>query len=466
VEREWDRAKTPIRLPAPKEVRLGALSLREAIERRRSIRAYSTVPLRLDELSYLLWCTQGVQRIAAGGQTMRTVPSAGARHALETLLCVNNVSGLRPGLYRFLALEHALVDENLEPGVADRLVEACLGQDFVKSCAATFVWVGTPSDLLLHELAFRVMLANGGIVSANATTNSDLYWAMRGGTGGNFGVLLSVTYQLFPVQSVWAYAIQWDGADAAAALLEMQTNYMITGAPKELGATINLGFNNSQQVLLMQGMYVGSADDGKQALSSLLAIGSADLNADQSGSYPAMNAYLENYPYVIPNPPDGSSEDKRAGYIKQPLSLSDWQSIVNYAATTPNPANTAIIEPYGGAINAFPKSGSAFIHRDVAMDFFVDVFWLQDTDKQQAVDWLNGFWQLMHPYLNGHVYQNYPHRGLTNFQNAYWGSAYTRLMQVKIKYDPTNVFQFEQSIQPGTLDAASGPIVYELPPRS
>lgn len=320
---------------------------------------------------------------------------------------------------------------------------------------------GVQSDCVL---AFRVMLANGGIVVANATRNSDLYWAMRGGTGGNFGVLLSVTYQLFPVQSVWAYAIQWDGADAAAALLEMQTNYMITGAPKELGATINLGFNNSQQVLLMQGMYVGSADAGKQALSSLLAIGSACLDADQSGSYPAMNAYLENYPYVIPNPPAGSSEDKRAGYIKQPLSLSDWQSIVDYAATTPNPANTAIIEPYGGAINAFPKSGSAFIHRDVAMDFFVDVFWVQDADKQQAVDWLNGFWQLMQPYLNGHVYQNYPHRGLANFQNAYWGSAYTRLMQVKIKYDPTNVFQFEQSIQPGTLDAAAGPIFYELPP--
>ena len=246
----------------------------------------------------------------------------------------------------------------------------------------------------------------------------------------------------------------------------MQTNYMITGAPKELGATINLGFNDSKQVLLMQGMYVGSAADGKQAVSSLLATKGAYLNADQSGSYPAMNGYLENYPYVIPNPPAGSSEDKRAGYIKQPLSLSDWQSIVNYAATTPNPANTAIIEPYGGAINAFPKSGSAFIHRDVAMDFFVDVFWVQDTDKQQAVDWLNGFWQLMRPYLNGHVYQNYPHRGLADFQSAYWGSAYTRLMQVKIKYDPTNVFQFEQSIQPGTLDAASGPIVYELPPKS
>lgn len=150
VEMEWDRTKTPIRLPAPKEIRLGALGVREAIERRRSIRDYTRTPLSLEELSYLLWCTQGVQRRSAGGQTMRTVPSAGARHAFETLLCVNTVSGLRPGLYRFLALEHALVEENLEQRVADRLVEACLGQDFVKSCAATFIWIAD-----VHRMTYR-----------------------------------------------------------------------------------------------------------------------------------------------------------------------------------------------------------------------------------------------------------------------------------------------------------------------
>jgi hypothetical protein len=99
------------------------------------------------------------------------------------------------------------------------------------------------------------------------------------------------------------------------------------------------------------------------------------------------------------------------------------------------------------------------------MDFFVDVFWVQDADRQAAVDWLNGFWQLMQPYLNGHVYQNYPHRGLANFQNAYWGSAYARLRDVKFKYDPTNFFHFEQSIEPGTVNPAS-PIVYELPPKA
>jgi len=169
IELEWDRTRTPIRLPAPKEIGLGTLGVREAIERRRSVRDYATTPLSLEELSYLLWCTQGVQRTSAGGQTMRTVPSAGARHAFETLLCVNNVAGLRPGLYRFLALDHALVEENLQSDVAARLVEACLGQDFVKSCAVTFIWIADVYRMTYRygERGYRYLHLDAGHVCQN-----------------------------------------------------------------------------------------------------------------------------------------------------------------------------------------------------------------------------------------------------------------------------------------------------------
>jgi FAD/FMN-containing dehydrogenase len=319
-----------------------------------------------------------------------------------------------------------------------------------------------------NVLGFRVMLANGGVVVADSQTNTDLYWAMRGGTGGNFGVLLEVTYRLHPVASVWAYSIQWDIEDAAAALLEMQTNYMRTGAPSELGAMINLGFNTSTPtptpVLLMQGMYVGSAAGGKQALSSLLSLGSADLNVDISGPYGSMDKYLDTHPYTIPNPPDGSAEAKRAGYISKPLTLQDWQAIVAYEQTAPNPNDTLIIEPYGGAINLYPKAASAFIHRDVAMDLFVDVFWQQESDKAREIAWLDGFMKLMRPYFNGHVYQNYPYRGLEFFGHAYWGEAYETLMRIKAKYDPTNFFHFDQSLSGACVPPAPGQIVYQIPP--
>lgn len=319
---------------------------------------------------------------------------------------------------------------------------------------------GIQSDSVLD---LRVMLADGSIVIANAQTNSDLFWAMRGGTGGNFGVLLEVTYQLYPVASVWAYSIQWDTKDAAKALFEMQAHYMNVGGPKEIGAMINLGFHDSKPVLLMQGMYVGTAADGKNALKSLLTLGSADLNVDKSGPYGTMDAYLDDHPYTIPNPPDGSREAKRAGYIEKVLTLADWQAIVAYAQTAPNPNDTAIIEPYGGAINAYPKASSAFIHRDVAMDFFVDVFWPAGGDETREVAWLDGFMTLMQPHFNGHVYQNYPYAGLKDFGPAYFGEAFPRLQQVKAKYDPGNFFRYAQSI-PGAAPEAgyvAEPIVYE-----
>jgi SagB-type dehydrogenase family enzyme len=169
IELEWDRKKTAIRLPAPKEIHLGALSLREAIERRRSVRDYSAAPLSLEELSYLLWCTQGVQRRSAGGLTMRTVPSAGARHAFETLLCINNVSGLRPGLYRFLAMDHALLEEDTGTDVADNLADACLGQEFVKTCAATFIWTAAVYRMTYRygERGYRYLYLDAGHVCQN-----------------------------------------------------------------------------------------------------------------------------------------------------------------------------------------------------------------------------------------------------------------------------------------------------------
>lgn len=169
VESAWDRTRTPIRLPAPTSIALGALSVREAIEQRRSVREHTQTPLSLEELSYLLWCTQGVQRSSAGGLTMRTVPSAGARHALETLLCVNNVAGLHRGLYRFLALDHALVEENLEPDVADRLVEACLGQDFVRTCAVAFIWIADVYRMTYRygERGYRYLHLDAGHVCQN-----------------------------------------------------------------------------------------------------------------------------------------------------------------------------------------------------------------------------------------------------------------------------------------------------------
>ena len=141
TEAEYDLLKPKICLPPPTDLQLGGKTLIEVINGRKSLRQYSDMALSLEELSYLLWCTQGVKKIKPGVATLRTVPSAGARHAFGTYLLINKVDGLNPGLYRFMALEHKLIEVNLEPDIVDKAVAGCGGQSFVGSSAATFMWV-------------------------------------------------------------------------------------------------------------------------------------------------------------------------------------------------------------------------------------------------------------------------------------------------------------------------------------
>lgn len=109
--------------------------------------------------------------------------------------------------------------------------------------------------------------------------------------------------------------------------------------------------------------------------------------------------------------------------------------------------------PYGGAINQHPEFGNAFVHRDVDMDFFVDVFWVAEHDKPTATAWLDGFMQLMAPYFNGHVYQNYPRATLVDYRSMYFGAAFDALLKIKNKYDlPPYFFHYQQSIQPHPTD--------------
>ena len=303
---------------------------------------------------------------------------------------------------------------------------------------------GIQSDLVE---SFRVALANGTIVQANAYDHPDLYWAMRGGTGGNFGVLLQVTYRMHRLDQVWAWSISWDEAHAAQALTLLQARFMKTGAPDALGYMMNLGFYGGAPVFMVQGMFCGTRDAGLQAIAPLMAIAGAQLLVDKTGTYPEMNIWLEDHPYSLPDAlPEGVAETKASGYIQTPLMPTDWQRIIDYFKTSPNPWSLVYLEPYGGAINRYPVADSAFIHRNVDADLVADVFWTNPQERMQMEAWLKGFMALVGPFLNGHVYQNYPDATLADFASAYWGPAYPALQQVKARYDSGNFFHFQQSI--------------------
>jgi SagB-type dehydrogenase family enzyme len=169
LELEAEAEAVRIPLPPASSLSLPRRDLQEAIERRRSLRRYSPDPLCLEELSFLLWCTQGVRKIVPGSATFRTVPSAGARHAIETYLLANRVQGVPEGLYRYSALEHALLAIRHEPGLAGELTAACLDQEFVKASAVTFAWTAAVRRMRWRygERGYRYLLLDAGHVCQN-----------------------------------------------------------------------------------------------------------------------------------------------------------------------------------------------------------------------------------------------------------------------------------------------------------
>jgi FAD/FMN-containing dehydrogenase len=298
--------------------------------------------------------------------------------------------------------------------------------------------------------AFRMMLRDGRVVTASEERNPDLFWAVRGGTGGNFGVLLDITYRTHELGPVWAFGWVWDIDDAPSLLIELQKGFMKAGAPRDLGYMASMAEHENQKVFAMQGIYVGTGDDGRAALAPLKAVAQPKLEVENTGSYDKMNEWADSNPYPMPGLPDTEvKEAKQAGYIARPLGQDDWASIVGFFKSSPSAYNTVVIEPYGGAINDYPEFGNAFVHRDVDMDLFVDVFWIDDDDKAEAIRWLDDFMDLMEPFYNGHVYQNYPRDTLKDYRSMYFGAAFDALLHIKNKYDPPPYFfHYQQSIKP------------------
>ncbi|NMC32820.1 MAG: SagB/ThcOx family dehydrogenase [Veillonellaceae bacterium] len=157
-----------IHLTKPDHLKPPSVLLENTITGRRSIRRFSPAPLTLEEMAWLLWCTQGVQQVLPLA-TIRTVPSAGARHPLDTYVLINHVKGLNNGLYRYIALEHAVAPLRLDARISQQVQEACLGQDMVSRAALGFFWVADVyrSAWRYSERAWRYVFLDAGHVCQN-----------------------------------------------------------------------------------------------------------------------------------------------------------------------------------------------------------------------------------------------------------------------------------------------------------
>lgn len=311
----------------------------------------------------------------------------------------------------------------------------------------------------------RVMLTDGRIVHANAELNPDLFWAVRGGTGSNFGILLAVKYRLYRGSKFSGFSVRWSmqtdegTAKAAQSLAWLQENFMRTGAPDTLGYQMIWAFEGptgqaKEPVLLMRGVYRGSREDLQEVLNPVLALPGATLQALYDPQpYIDLNRILLSEPYEVPEFPADMTpmpppEAKISRYVAKPVSADGWKQLLDYFRSSPSPYTIAAMEIYGGAIARMPITGNAFFHRDVYCDLFFDVFWLTEQEEEQMMQFIKGWEQVFAPHWTGQSYQNYPSPENPGFAEQYWGDNYWLLRLIKGKYDPIDLLRFPQSITP------------------
>ncbi|MDD4870385.1 MAG: SagB/ThcOx family dehydrogenase [Kiritimatiellae bacterium] len=174
IQKPYSKDTKLINLVRPENIKIGNAPLAKIINQRRSRRVYTNESLSNEELSFLLWSTQGISKMekdAEGRIThhFRTVPSGGARHPFETYLIVNRVEGIKPGLYRFLPIEHKLLVIREADDLPRKITDACYGQKHPGEAAVVFIWSVIPFRTEWHygHIAHKLITIDAGHLCQN-----------------------------------------------------------------------------------------------------------------------------------------------------------------------------------------------------------------------------------------------------------------------------------------------------------
>lgn len=181
LQKPYPEGSELIDLVAWTDFQVGEKPLKEIIAQRRSRRKYTDQDLNQEELAYLLWATQGINE---NNQRLRTAPSGGARHPFETYLSINRVEGVRPGLYRYLPLQHRLLLLAEDNGLQTKLTKACFNQKFVQKSAVVFIWTAIPyrTEWRYSILSHKIIAIDAGHLCQN------LYLASESIAAGTCGI--------------------------------------------------------------------------------------------------------------------------------------------------------------------------------------------------------------------------------------------------------------------------------------
>jgi FAD/FMN-containing dehydrogenase len=300
-----------------------------------------------------------------------------------------------------------------------------------------------------------VVLADGSAVVANAHAHPDLYWALRGGGGGNFGIVTRLVFRTHPVGQVATYAIEWPWSDAAKIVTAWQK--LAPHAPDGLFSVLNLNsVVGGRARITSAGQLFGSADRLRELVKPLANAGTPTRFTVTSRSYLDAQEMWAGCSGTIAEchlPPQGrlgrSTFKGKSSFANKPLSAKGIGAMIRQIEariTTGSGSGIILLDSYGGAINRVKKDATAFVHRDALFSMQYLAYWDPSTAAEPNLRWLRGFYAAMRPYVSAQAYQNYIDPELGSWQRAYYGTNLDRLIAVKRRYDPRNVFRSSQSI--------------------
>jgi FAD/FMN-containing dehydrogenase len=314
----------------------------------------------------------------------------------------------------------------------------------------------------------QLVTANGAVLTGNAKEHADLFWACRGGGGGNFGVVTSFTYRTVAAPQPVIFFLSWPWSQAAAVIAAWQS--WAPHAPDALWSNLHLAAAPGGRTPAIQvgGTYLGSISGAANLLDQLYA----KIGSHPSGYFLNQVSYLNamlveagcasigvqacHLPWQVP----GGRLSRQPQYAKsdfftRPLSaagiatlLCGVESLQGVPGAGGGVGGVAF-DALGGAVNRVAPSATAFVHRNALFLAQYTTGWnngaaAPGVSRQHA--WLRTFWNSMRPYASGQAYQNYTDPDLANWRQAYYGANYPRLQQIKKTYDPTRLFTFPQAI--------------------
>jgi len=301
-----------------------------------------------------------------------------------------------------------------------------------------------------NVLELHIVTADGRLRAVSAASDPDLYWALRGGGGGNFGVVTSFKLRVHQVpQSVAAFFVSWPWAGAADALAAWQG--WAPHATSRLTSVFHLTAGAGTTAVNVSGQYIGPSSDLPGLLAPLTAVAGASVSAADHGYLEAQLIFAgcasisRAACHTVGTRPGGTlareSFRAKSDYLSAPLPTVARDALVNAVeARAALPGSGAVLfDSYSGAIKRVPPHATAFVHRDA-------LCCVQYLSYSGGAAWLSSTARTMRPYVSGGAYVNYTDPELVHWQHAYYGANYRRLLRIRREVDPYHYFSFPQAI--------------------